>query len=67
VSPSEPRRAKIVGWRKQDGIRLAVLAWILGCWWVGAQRSGGSLEPFLNAAWPQAAHFEDLGDDTFRA
>jgi NosR/NirI family nitrous oxide reductase transcriptional regulator len=62
-----PRRKKVVGWRKQDAVRLAVLAWILGCWWIGAQRSGGSLEPFLNEAWPEATQFEDVGDDTFRA
>jgi uncharacterized protein with FMN-binding domain len=46
---------------------LAVLAWILGCWWIGAHGSGVSLDPFLNAAWPDAARFEDLGGDTYRA
>jgi len=66
VNTTQPRRKKSIGWRKQDGIRLAVLAWILGCWWIGAQRSGGSLEPFLKAAWPDAAHVDDLGGDAFR-
>ncbi len=26
---------KAFGWRKQDGIRLAVIAWFIACWWIG--------------------------------
>ena len=45
---------KALGWRKQDGIRLAVVVWIIACWWIGADRAGIDLQPFLDQAWPEA-------------
>ena len=57
---------KAFGWRKQDGIRLAVLAWIAVCWWIGSTRTEAVLDPFLSAAWPEAERFEELGGDAYR-
>ena len=57
---------KAFGWRKQDGIRLAVIVWIVACWWIGASRAGIDLQPFLNAAWPDADRFEELEGDSYR-
>ena len=57
---------KTFGWRKQDGIRLAVIAWIVVCWWIGADRATVDLRPFLTAAWPEARNFEELEDDSYR-
>ena len=57
---------KAFGWRKQDGIRLAVIAWIVTCWWIGADRAGVDLQPFLDAAWPNAGRFEELDRDSYR-
>ena len=57
---------KAFGWRKQDGIRLAVIAWIVLCWWIGADRAGVELHPFLDAAWPDAGRFEELDRDSYR-
>ena len=57
---------KAFGWRKQDGIRLAVIAWIVACWWIGFDRAGMDLQPFLNAAWPDAREFEELDKDSYR-
>jgi NosR/NirI family nitrous oxide reductase transcriptional regulator len=57
---------KAFGWRKQDGIRLAVIAWFIACWWIGASRAGIDLQPFLNAAWPDADRFEELEGESYR-
>ena len=57
---------KAFGWRKQDGIRLGVIAWIVVCWWIGADRAGVDLRPFLDEAWPDAGRFEELEDDSYR-
>ena len=57
---------KAVGWRVQDGIRLAVVAWFILCWWIGFDRAGLNLQPFLEAAWPNAERFEEIGDNSFR-
>jgi hypothetical protein len=54
------------GWRKQDGIRLAVIVWIVACWWIGAGRAGIDLQPFLTAAWSDAGRFEELEGDSYR-
>jgi uncharacterized protein with FMN-binding domain len=58
---------KAFGWRKQDGIRLAVIAWFVTCWWIGADRAGIDLKPFLTVAWPDAERFEELEGDAYRA
>jgi uncharacterized protein with FMN-binding domain len=57
---------KAFGWRKQDGIRLAVIAWFVACWWIGADRSAVDLGPFLNAAWPEAQAFKELEGGSYR-
>jgi len=57
---------KSFGWHKQDGIRLAVIAWFVACWWIGADRSGIDLQPFLDRAWPDAGQFEELDEDSYR-
>jgi NosR/NirI family nitrous oxide reductase transcriptional regulator len=57
---------KSFGWRKQDGIRLAVIAWFVLCWWIGADRAGINLQPFLDEAWPQAQTIEEVGKDAYR-
>jgi NosR/NirI family nitrous oxide reductase transcriptional regulator len=57
---------KAFGWRKQDGIRLAVIAWFIACWWIGADRAAVDLGPFLNVAWPEAQAFEELDGDSYR-
>jgi len=58
---------KKIGWRKEDGIRLAVIAWIVLCWWIGVDRATVDLQPFLTAAWPEAQEFEELDGDSYRA
>ena len=57
---------KTFGWRKQDGIRLAVIAWFIACWWIGFDRASIDLQPFLTAAWPDAQNFEELDGDSYR-
>jgi uncharacterized protein with FMN-binding domain len=57
---------KAFGWRKQDGIRVAVIVWFVVCWWIGAGRAGIDLQPFLTAAWPQAQAFEELDGNSYR-
>ena len=57
---------KKIGWRKEDGIRLAVIAWIVLCWWIGADRATVDLHPFLTAAWPEAQEFEELDGGSYR-
>jgi len=60
------RRRKPFGWRKQDGIRLAVLLWLVACWFLGGARPTGDLDPFLEQAWPDAIRMEQIGEEIWQ-
>ncbi len=54
-------------WRKQDAIRVAVVLWLVICWFIGSARPAANLDPFNELAWPMAESFVSVGDDVFRA
>ena len=54
-------------WRRQDGIRVGVVLWLVICWFLGSARPAVDLDPFNERAWPEAESFEPVGEDIFRA
>jgi uncharacterized protein with FMN-binding domain len=45
---------------------VAVLAWLVLCWFIGSSRAAIDLTPFLERAWPNAVVFPESGADAFR-